>query len=60
MQGIEVVELQAICQRKHHSTRERVEELLKEGWSIVGRDPVILQRGRAKLQVKSNGLIIAG
>lgn len=48
------------CTRKHHATRERVEELLDQGWSIVGREPLLLQRGQAKLEVRSNGIIVSG
>lgn len=59
MEEIEEVELQAICQRKHHSTRARVDQLVAEGWEIIGREPLILQRGRAKLEVRKNGIIVS-
>lgn len=48
------------CERKHTATRSRVEELLRDGWSIVGRFPLLLARGSAKLEVRSNGIIVAG
>lgn len=48
------------CTRKHHATRARVEELLAQGWSIAGREPLRLARGRAALEVRANGVIVAG
>ena len=48
------------CTRKLTHTRIRIDQLLTEGWSIVGRDPVLLQRCCQKLEVRSNGIIITG
>lgn len=45
--------------RKLNDLRARINELVANGWSIVGRDPVLLQRGRAKLEVR-NGMLING
>ncbi len=47
-------------ERKHHATRARVEQLISEGWSIIGREPLLLARGSAKLEVRSNGIIVQG
>ena len=48
------------CTRKHHATRAGVEELLAQGWSIAGREPLWLARGRAAVEVRGNGIIVAG
>ena len=45
--------------RQYHATRIRVGELLAQGWSIVGREPTILQRARTTLQIRK-GMIING
>lgn len=47
-------------ERKYPATRARVDQLIKEGWSIVGRFPLLLARGSSKLEVRSNGIIVAG
>lgn len=59
MEEIEVAGLPE-DERKLNDTRARVDQLLAEGWSIVGRDPLTLQRGRTKLCVRSNGIIVSG
>lgn len=55
---MEEINAQAIEERELHATRERVDQLLAEGWSIVGRDPLIMQRGSRKLEVRRNGIIV--
>lgn len=45
--------------RKYHATRARVDQLVSEGWSIVGRAPLLLERGPRRLEVRSNGIIVA-
>lgn len=58
---MEEIELQAgPDERTLNATRDRVEQLLANGWSIVGREPLTLQRGSAKLVVRSNGIIVSG
>ena len=47
-------------ERKHHATRARVDQLISEGWSIIGRAPLTLARGSARLEVRSNGIIVQG
>lgn len=46
--------------RKHHATRARIHQLLDEGWSITGRDPVVLERPPRKMRVLANGALIDG
>ncbi len=41
-------------------TRARVDALIKEGWEIVGRSPVRLQRGAGTATIKPNGVITYG
>lgn len=57
---MEEITAQAVEERTKHDTRARVEQLLTEGWSIVGRDPLVLQRGRQRLEVRRNGIIVSG
>lgn len=45
-------------ERALRDTRVRVDQLLAEGWSIIGREPLILQRGPAKMEVRKNGIIV--
>lgn len=56
----EDVECARVEERKLLATRDRINELIQEGWSIVGRMPLLLARGSAKLEVRSNGIIVAG
>lgn len=45
--------------RQYHAVRVRVDELLAQGWSIIGREPTVLQRARSTLQIRK-GMIING
>lgn len=46
-------------ERKFHYTRKRVDEMLSDGWSLVGRDPVMLRRGEQQMIVNTNGCLVA-
>lgn len=47
-----------VDERKYHATRDRVNELESLGWSITGRDPLVLERAGNRLEVRPNGIII--
>lgn len=43
--------------RKHHALRAQIDRMVRQGWSISGRDPVRLEcRGRV-MQVRGGALI---
>ena len=46
-------------ERKFHYTRAKVDELLATGWSLIGRDPVMLQFGESRMVVRPNGCLVA-
>lgn len=56
---VEDVTIEPVCERKLHNTRARVDELIAEGWTIVARNPVILQRGTRKLEIRPNGILVS-
>lgn len=43
--------------RTNTAMRARIDQMVKEGWSIAGRDPVRLERGVVILQVRGRALI---
>lgn len=43
--------------RKFHALRLRIEQLLAEGWSIAGREPLRIARGHRVMQVRGGALI---
>lgn len=55
----EEIKMEAICERTLSNTRSRVEQLLSEGWEIISRNPTILKRGGARLEVRRNGIIVS-
>ena len=52
------IAMSPVDERKYHATRQRVSELESLGWSITGRDPLILERASNRLEVRPNGIII--
>lgn len=38
-------------QRKFHGLRAHIDDLLNRGWTITSREPLLLKRGRNRLQV---------
>lgn len=51
---------QALTERRtNHAMRLRVTELVKQGYSITGRDPLRMERGRVVLIIRG-GVIING
>lgn len=46
--------------RKKLPTRDRVQQLLDEGWEIVDRFPLRLKRGNGTAEIRPNGNIIYG
>lgn len=48
---IVVEELDFWPPRQDDGTREYVDKLLNDGWSLVGRDPLLMRRGRLELTV---------
>lgn len=51
------IDLQQVERRANHAMRLRVTELVGQGYSISGRDPLRLERGRVVLIVRG-GMII--
>jgi hypothetical protein len=47
-------------ERKLTATRNRVDELLAEGWSISGREPLSLSRAHGTATVMPSGIISYG
>ena len=43
--------------RKYHDLRARIDDLIAQGWSITGRDPVRLERAPRVLIVRGRALI---
>lgn len=43
--------------RKYHALRAHIDKMLAEGWSITGRDPVRLERGRVVKVVRGRAVI---
>ena len=43
--------------RKYHDLRARIDDLITQGWSITGRDPLRLERGPRALIVRGRALI---
>jgi hypothetical protein len=44
-------------QRRNQAMRERIEQYLNNGWSLTGRNPVRIERGRAAKQVRGDMII---
>lgn len=43
--------------RKYHDLRARIDDLITQGWSITGRDPIRLERAPRALIVRGRALI---
>ena len=43
--------------RKYHGLRARIDDLIADGWSITGRDPIRLERAPRVLIVQGRALI---
>lgn len=52
------LQLAAGDRRRHHATRDRVNELKAEGWKEFCRDPLVLVRGIKRIEVRANGAVI--
>lgn len=46
-------------QRKLTGLRAHVEELLREGWQITAREPLVLRRGAERLHYRLGMLVTA-
>lgn len=58
VEGIEVVELLDRKQRKLNELRSHIDDLLDEGWSIAGRNPLTLQRN-SRICYVLHGMLIS-
>jgi hypothetical protein len=45
-------------QRELHGLRAHIQHLLKHGWAIVSREPLLLRRGGERLRVH-NGMLVS-
>lgn len=45
------------CIRKHHALREQIDKMVRQGWSISGRDPVRLECCGRVMLVRGGALI---
>lgn len=45
--------------RTNHAMRKRIDELVSQGYSITGRDPLRMERGRVVLIVRGGVIINA-
>ena len=43
--------------RQYHDLRARIDDLITQGWSITGRDPIRLERATRALIVRGMALI---
>ena len=43
--------------RIHHALRAQIDQMISQGWSLTGRDPVRLERGPRVLLVRWGALI---
>ena len=44
-------------QRELHGLRDHIQYLLKHGWQIVSREPLLLRRGGSRLRYH-NGMLV--